>query len=257
MKKGQRLWTRDELVLTINLYCKLPFGKLHKSNPQVIHLSNLLGRTPSSIAYKLVNFASLDPSLQARGIKGAANTSKLDNEIWNEFYNNWNDLPYQSEILRAKFEQIPVEFLNNIKLDDIPKSGFYREYTIKSRVNQAFFRQMVLASYDSKCCITGINIQDLLVAGHIRPWASDEKNRINPENGLLINSLHDKAFENGWISIDDKYKFQVSSKINQFLPNEMIEKNFLHFANKKISLPNKFLPNPEFLKEHYEQRFKK
>ena len=73
MKKGQKLWTRDELILAINLYCKLPFGRLHRSNPEVIHLAELIGRTPSSIAYKLVNFASLDPSLQARGIKGASN----------------------------------------------------------------------------------------------------------------------------------------------------------------------------------------
>ena len=70
MKEGQKLWTREELILAINLYCKLPFGRLHRNNPAVIHLASLIGRTPSSVAYKLVNFASLDPSLQARGIKG-------------------------------------------------------------------------------------------------------------------------------------------------------------------------------------------
>lgn len=65
MKKGQKLWTREELILAINLYCKLPFGRLHRSNPEVIHLANLIGRTPNSVAYKLVNFASLDPSFSA------------------------------------------------------------------------------------------------------------------------------------------------------------------------------------------------
>ena len=93
MKQGQRLWTRDELILAINLYCKLPFGRLHKFNPEIIKLANLIGRTPSSVALKLVNFASLDPSLRARGIEGAANASKLDGEIWSEFYNHWNTLP--------------------------------------------------------------------------------------------------------------------------------------------------------------------
>ena len=77
MKKGQILWTREQLILTINLYCKTPFGRLHKTNPDVINLSKLIDRTPSSVAWKLVNFASLDPSLQARGIKGAQNASKL------------------------------------------------------------------------------------------------------------------------------------------------------------------------------------
>ena len=73
MKQGQRLWTREKLILAINLYCKLPFGRLHHLNPEVTNLANLINRTPSSIAYKLVNFASLDPSLKARGIKGASN----------------------------------------------------------------------------------------------------------------------------------------------------------------------------------------
>ena len=78
-----KLWTREELIVAINLYCKLPFGRLHKGNPEVIKLANLLGRTPSSVAWKLVNFASFDPSLKARGIKGASNVSNLDRQIWN------------------------------------------------------------------------------------------------------------------------------------------------------------------------------
>ncbi|WP_198675264.1 hypothetical protein [Pleomorphovibrio marinus] len=104
MKKGQRLWNREELILAINLYCKLPFGKLHRGNPEVIHLASLLNRTPNSLAYKLVNFASLDPSIQARGIKGAVNASKLDKEIWEEFYLNWEDAAFDNipETPRAK-----------------------------------------------------------------------------------------------------------------------------------------------------------
>lgn len=88
MKEGQKLWTRDELILAINLYCKLPFGKMHKGNAEIIAFSKLVDRTPSSIALKLGNFASFDPTLKERGIKRAANASKLDKQIWNEFYNN-------------------------------------------------------------------------------------------------------------------------------------------------------------------------
>jgi putative restriction endonuclease len=63
MKEGQKLWTRDELVLTINLYCKLSFGQLHSRRPEVKELSALIGRTSDAVALKLVNFSSLDPSL--------------------------------------------------------------------------------------------------------------------------------------------------------------------------------------------------
>lgn len=162
MKQGQKLWTRDELILAINLYCKLPFGKLHRNNPKLIHLANLIGRTENSVAFKLVNFASLDPSLQARGIKGASNTSNLDKEIWNEFYNHWNVLPYESEKLLAQFEHTTVEELNHIPEIELPKEGKVREQIVKVRVNQTFFRNAVLASYNNTCCITGIHFSYIL-----------------------------------------------------------------------------------------------
>lgn len=69
MKAGQKLWTWDELILAMNLYCNLPFGKMHRLNPEVIELASVIGRTPSAVAYKLGNLASLDPSLKARGVK--------------------------------------------------------------------------------------------------------------------------------------------------------------------------------------------
>lgn len=164
MKEGQKLWTRDELILAINLYCKLPFGRLHRLNPEVINLANLIQRTPSSVAYKLVNFASLDPSLKSRGIKGASNASKLDAEIWNEFYNNWSVLPYESEKLLAKMENTSIEKISNITISDLPKEGKSREQIVKVRVNQAFFRSSILASYNNTCCITGIQQTEFLIA---------------------------------------------------------------------------------------------
>ena len=197
MKEGQKLWTRDELILAINLYCKLPFGRLHRLNPEVVNLANLISRSPSSVAYKLVNFASLDPSLKARGIKGAYNSSNLDKEIWNEFFNHWDELPFESEKLLAKLNQTTVEKLNQIPENELPKEGKSREQKVKVRVNQSFFRSLILASYNNTCCITGLHEAELLIASHIRPWGLDEKNRLNPRNGIAINALHDKAFEKG------------------------------------------------------------
>ena len=205
MKQGQKLWTREELILAINLYCKLPFGKLHRSNPEVIHLANLISRTENSVAYKLVNFASLDPSLQARGIKGAYNASKLDKEIWNEFYNHWDILPYESEKLLAQLEHTTVEQLNHIPEAELPKEGKVREQMVKVRVNQSFFRSTIMAAYNNTCCITGIQQKEFLIAGHIKPWGIDESNRLNPRNGIAINALHDKAFETGYLTIRPDY----------------------------------------------------
>jgi len=255
MKEGQIAWTREELILAINLYCKLPFGKLHRNNPEIIKLAQLINRTPGAVSYKLVNFASLDPSLKERGIKGAINASHLDKEIWNEFYTNWDSLPYESEKLKAEKNHSTVEKENSIDEETLPKEGKEREQMIKVRVNQTFFRQSILASYNSTCCITGIKQPELLIAGHISPWGKDEKNRLNPRNGIAINALHDKAFEAGLISITPEYKIKVSSILSQQKKNSEIENYFLKYQNKPIRLPSRFLPDPEFLKYHYNERF--
>lgn len=256
MKEGQKLWTRNELILAINLYCKLPFGRLHRLNPEVIHLANLIGRTPSSVAYKLVNFASLDPSLLARGIRGASNASKLDKEIWNEFFNNWDILPFESEKLLASFENTTLEKLLQIPEFELPKEGKTREQIVKVRVNQSFFRSSILASYNNTCCITGIQQPEFLIAGHIKPWSIDEKNRLNPQNGIAINALHDKAFETGLITITTDYKIKISPVLFKQKKSKSIDEYFLKHENQEIILPSRFLPDIEFLKYHNEFRFK-
>lgn len=256
MKEGQKLWTRDELILAINLYYRLPFGRLHRTNPEVIHLANLIGRTPNSIAYKLVNFASLDPSLKARGIKGAVNTSKLDEEIWNEFFTRLDEVSFESEKLLARFEDSTIEKLNNIPENELPKEGKTREQIVKIRVNQSFFRSSILASYNNTCCITGINQPSFLIAGHIKPWSLDEKNRLNPQNGIAINALHDKAFENGLLTITPDYKIKISSILLKQKKSQSVEDYFLKYHNQDIILPSRFLPDIEFLKYHNEERFR-
>jgi putative restriction endonuclease len=256
MKEGQKLWTREELILAINLYCKTPFGKLDARNPKVISLANLIGRTANSVAFKLVNFASLDPTLKARGIKGASNASKLDKQIWEEFFQNWDVLPYESELLLANFQKTSVEKLNNITEIELPKEGKTREQLVKVRVNQSFFRSSILAAYNNTCCITGIQQPEFLIAGHIKPWSLDEKNRLNPCNGIAINALHDKAFETGLLTITPDYKIQISSLLLKEKKKPTIEDYFLKYHQKEIILPTRFLPNIEFLEYHNKIRFK-
>ena len=256
MKEGKKLWTREELILAINLYCKLPFGRLHSNNPEVVKLASLIGRTSNSVAYKLVNFASLDPSLKARGIKGASNTSNLDKEIWNEFFDHWDVLPFESEMLLAKFENTTVEKLYDIPEIDLTKEGKTREQLVKIRVNQNFFRSSILASYNNTCCITGLQQPELLIASHIRPWSIDEKNRLNPQNGIAINALHDKAFENGFLTITPDFKIKISPLILKQKKSKVVDEYFIQYNDQGINLPSRFLPDIEFLKYHNNERFK-
>jgi putative restriction endonuclease len=250
MKEGQKLWTRDELILAVNLYCKLPFGKMHKSNPEIVRLAHIIDRTPSSVALKLGNFASFDPTLQERGIKGASNASKLDKLIWDEFYNNWEDALLESEALMAKKQNTTVEEMNGVDVTAVPLEGKEKMRLVKARVNQNIFRKMVLATYNSKCCITGISVPELLVASHIVPWSKDERNRLNPMNGLCLNALHDKAFDAGLITIDaSTYKIRVSSALRTNKSIALL-KSLFEINDVEIKLPDKFLPDRQFLSYH-------
>ena len=131
-----------------------------------------------------------------------------------------------------------------------------REQVVKVRVNQSFFRSSILASYNNTCCITGIQQPEFLIAGHIKPWSIDEKNRLNPQNGIAINALHDKAFETGLMTITPDFKIKISPTLFKQKKSKSIEEYFLKLDNQDIILPSRFLPDIEFLKYHNEVRFK-
>lgn len=250
MKEGQKLWTKDELILAINLYCKIPFGKMHKGNEEVKSLADLIGRSASAVARKLGNFASFDPKLKARNISGLPNAGELTQKVWEEFYNNWDFALIESEKLLAKMRHTTIEKLNSIDPNSL-KKGINKERLVKTRVNQNIFRTMILANYNNKCCITEINNVDLLIASHIVPWSKDTKNRLNPTNGLCLNALHDRAFDKGLITIlAHDYTIQVSSKLKGKNASVGIKNTFLKFEGKQIFLPDKFLPAKEQLKIH-------
>ncbi len=238
----RRAWTRDELILAINLYCKTPFGRIHMRNPGIIELSKKLGRTPGSVSYKLANFASIDPTIDR---KGAVNVSKLDREVWNEFFNDWEKMILESEARMAQLKMVKIKVK---KLDDYNmKKGETKNAIVKVRINQDFFRKMILTSYNNSCCITGIDNSELLVASHIVPWAYDKENRVNPMNGLCLNALHDRAFDNGLISIDENYKVIVSKKVKHKL--------IIQYDRKLIKMPERFLPDQKFLSYHRQNIF--
>jgi putative restriction endonuclease len=250
MKQGQKLWTREELILAMNLYSKLEFGKMHSRNPKIVEFAGLLDRTPGSVAFKLVNFASMDSDLKKRGIKGADHTSKLDKIIWDDFSKNWDFAFEQSEKMLAKLKKVSIEELQEMDIPEIYLKGMEKKRVVTTRVNQYRFRQMVLTNYDNTCCITGLQQPELLIASHITSWSSFENNRLNPANGLCLNALHDKAFDLGLITVSaDDYKIHISSVLKK-VKNKSIKINFLQFEGQKIQLPKKFIPSSEFLKIH-------
>jgi len=124
--------------------------------------------------------------------------------------------------------------------------------TAKVRLGQRFFRQSVLASYNSRCCITGNPISELLVASHILPWGNFPEHRLNPRNGLCLAQTQDAAFDRGLITFDEDFRLVLGPYLREFLPNEALERNFLAYEGKQIQMPDKFLPDSDLMQKHRE-----
>lgn len=248
------VWTREELIVAFNLYCTLTFTRINASNKAVKELAEIIGRSNNAVAIKLANFARLDPALQARNVAGMSHGGHGEELIWEEFNSDWNKLAYESELLKANFKGVRIEESAQIETNDLPRIGKEREALIKIRVNQSFFRKSILASYNQTCCITGIKVPGLLIASHIIPWAENAKERMNPQNGLCLNALHDKAYDTGLITITPDYRIKVS----ELLKSQISKNNsefFFPFDNKIITLPGRFLPHREFLEYHVNNIF--
>lgn len=247
-------WTREQLRLAFYFYCQTPFGKLHSKNPQIVELASLIDRTPSALAMKLVNFASLDPSITDTGRKGLSGASALDRETWDAFHANWEELALECEQLRQSLlrergmpAMEPSDTLDHITLTDF--TGETRQVIVQQRVKQNFFRRTVLASYRGRCCISGVSDPRLLVASHIVPWSADKANRLNPSNGLCLSAIHDKAFDSYLFSLSDDWRVVLSDRIKAS-KDSFLREVFWPTEDKRIDMPERFAPDPLFVSRH-------
>lgn len=261
-------WIRDELLLTFNLYCKIPFAKTKANNPAVIELARRIDRSPAAVAMKLGNFGSFDPALRAKGISGLTRASKADRIIWNEFHADWENLAVESELAAERISGSTVAGLRQIQKAKRQPGVIFRskkqtvqgpsEVTreVKVRLHQRFFRQTVLASYGIACCVCRNPIPELLAAGHIIPWSEREDLRVNPRNGLCLCSLHHDAFDCGFWCVDSAFQITLSPELHDYLPNKTIGVDFMQYSTAKLHLPEKFWPEQEFLAYHRKVLFR-
>jgi putative restriction endonuclease len=246
-------WTRPQTLAALHIYLQLPFGQLHQRNPKIKQLATWLGRTPGSIALKLVNLASLDPTIVASGRAGMANASALDRRIWAELQANWDAVALEAA---AEYEKLASDHgvVADAELLEIEapaiEEGRTRSATVQVRVNQARFRKAVLAGYNATCCISGLSHEKLVIASHIVPWAEDKHNRLNPQNGLCLSALHDRAYDQGLITVMPDYKVRVSSKLKAVKGDEFLKESLLRFDQQTIQMPERFRPDPAFLTRH-------
>lgn len=245
-------WSRAETLAALHIYFQLPFGQLHRNQPKIKELAAWIDRTASSVALKLVNFASQDPQVIARGLNGMGHASTLDKAIWQELQTHWDPVALEAAAEYEKLAKghgvVPDADIKE-ELHDFAE-GKTRTANVQIRVNQARFRKSVLASYNATCCISGLQHEKLVIASHIVPWSMDTKNRLNPQNGLCLSALHDKAYDQGLITVMPDFTVRVSANFKVHKEDGFMTDALLRFNGKAITLPERFRPAPEFLAFH-------
>ena len=247
-------WTRQQLLVAFALYCRLPFGRLHYRNPEIVRFANAIGRSPSALAMKLTNIASLDPAITSTGRAGLRGASANDRAMWEEMQSDWEGFAVESQ--RAVGEAMDAAAPDDevVGEADADRVGEDRATQTTTRIGQSFFRATVLSAYNGRCCITGLSLPTLLRAGHIIPWHVDKSNRVNPRNGLLLSVLHERAFDAGLITINDDMTVRVSCR--QAVDNgDFYTTSISQYDQQPINLPEKFGPDQKFLAYHRENIF--
>lgn len=263
-----RTWSREETLMALAFYLCPPSGRKSWDDidPEVQALARALHRTEGSICFKLGNLKACDPN---RTGSGFSRTAHMDTQVMNEyladpdgtmdealaqlsrvglgisFDSSGDDTPSltiadatparESADQREKNASRTRRDSAGKAIPSIPSKGLERETITKERINQGYFRRILLFNYGGTCCLTGLSEPALLTASHIKPWArASERERLMPSNGLLLNALHDRAFDRGLITLDDDYRVVVS----RTLPHTEENDRWLYaFDGEKIHLP--------------------
>ncbi len=161
-----------------------------------------------------------------------------------EYLDNILELLQNTNFVSLQDDSSIISEIENSRLEGVEK-----ETLVKVRINQGLFRDTLLKKY-SKCCLCGVCDSAFLIASHIKPWAaSNSKEKLDIENGLLLCPNHDKLFDGGWISFSDDGNIIISAALEQ---NDKVFMNVRE--DMRIVLSEK---NKEYLKYHRENIYKR
>lgn len=228
------------------LYCVTPMSKINTSNKVIQEVAKLIGASTGSLNARMQNFRAVDP----RQTSSLGRIAKMDREVFEEFQHDWGTLSLQAESITglALFDADPLNGAKRLS-----------SLTNRSQVSRErqFFRRAVLSSYEYRCCISGQTLPDMLIASHIKPFniCRSANDRTTPENGLCLNVFYDKAFDQGYITVDSSLTIRVSKRVEDF-PDAFTEKWLLGLQGESIMLPSRFRPRDEFLEYHNDVVFK-
>ena len=154
----------------------------------------------------------------------------------------------ESDLLKAL--NITPSVPEGLVYDAKSQDGKERLQTIKARIGQRTFRDVVFEIYQNRCCLTGIDLPEVNRASHIVGWAERVESRMDPRNGLCLSATYDAAFDRKLITFDDDYRLVLSKTISERVPTETLKMHVLSREGQRIEMPNRLWPLKEYLDHH-------
>ena len=120
------------------------------------------------------------------------------------------------DYLASQIGLVGAEVIAAIVLAAAP-NPLQRQALAASRLGQGVFRKAVSKVWQGRCVITGASAPRLVQATHIKPWQdSNNEERLDPYNGLLMSALYTTAFNAGLISFDGEGSLLLSSSVDDW-----------------------------------------
>ncbi|MDO5853349.1 MAG: HNH endonuclease [Thermoplasmata archaeon] len=273
VQDNRGVYTEDELTLVLGLYKTLDKRDIDEENPRIKALSEFMevsgtgpqgrGRSPTSIKAKMGNFLAIDPDY---GGMGRSHGGKLDAVVWNRYqgngFANLADAVLEIESRLTEGYSTGVHLFEGDVTSECEVGGRTRAYMVKARINQGIFRNRILGSYDETCCISGLKEPMMLVASHIKPWAACDEGsaeRLDPCNGLCLNSFLDRAFDRGLFTVgkDNEVKVSPALLAEEARKETAMTELLCRYDGTTIKEPraSQYDPNPVYLKFHRDNIF--
>ena len=247
--RGGQSWTRDDFLVTLDLYLDDPEIEKRQDDDRVNEIADLMGRSPGSVSLRLSNFRALDPQVDS----GMENVGAPAQEIWDEYYDNEEELAREAELARERLEA-------NVYVDDFPgtkSTGGGDDVTTGEttststrRIGQRDFRKEVRDRYDDTCVLCDVDEPGLLQAGHILEWSEYEDPRGDPANGLLLCYTHHRAFDLNMFTLSEDYEIAVRPGLDT--RSEFLTQTILDRRGESVTFPND-PPSAEYLGRHNER----
>lgn len=118
-------------------------------------------------------------------------------------YKQRDNVDLYTVVESAADEYVELETIVIAEPEQLEVTETEKEQVIKSRIGQSMFKKALL-DIEKNCKLCDVTDERFLVASNIKPWSqSNNQERLDADNGLLLCPNHDVLFDKGYISFDD------------------------------------------------------